>query len=316
MTKIKEEVFVSPLIDIVFKTMWLRADDDLKAYFNRVLTWALRRDFNRFTIGPNETGITDVTNIANKVDVLLIQDDIKVDVELNNAESNSSISSIMNKSLVYLSYYITTYYDNDKDNKYKKPIKVEQINLNNFHCPEGYQIERLDYKFTDTTNEISFEGIEYHHIYLPRMKEICYSNTKVNDIYKDYAMLLCKSYEEMESLAGSDPARLAFIKMLKMLGRDGKMIDALRRREDELLIEKREAHEKGLKEGKEEGKEQGIQEGIQEGLQEGIQEGIEQNKRKMIISMKANDISIEKIAKIAEISVDDVNKILESSKEE
>lgn len=304
MKKGKNLVFLSPLNDIVFKTLWLRADDDLKIYFNRILSWVLKREFSGFRIGPNETGLKDKDNIANKVDVLLLKDDVKVDIELNNASSSNSIKSVMNKSLVYLTYYITTYYDDDKGNKYNKPIKVEQINFNNFHCPEGYQIERLDYKFTDTTNKISEDGIEYHHIYLPRMEELCYNSAIVNDIYKDFAMLLCKDYESMENLAGSDTGRCALVKMLKALGSDEGMIDAARRREDDLLIAKMDAEEQGLKEG------------LEQGITEGIEQGIEQAKKEMIISMFENDIPVKKISQCAKMSVEEVEKILEAAKKD
>lgn len=51
------------------------------------------------------------------------------------------------------------------------------------------------------------------------MKELCY--TKEEEIYKDYGMLMCETYEEMEVLAGEDVGRKSLIKMLKVLGRSG-----------------------------------------------------------------------------------------------
>ena len=35
----KETVFLNPLNDIVFKTLCLRADEDLKIYFNRISSY-------------------------------------------------------------------------------------------------------------------------------------------------------------------------------------------------------------------------------------------------------------------------------------
>lgn len=282
----KQEIFLNPLSDIVFKTLWIRADEDLRLYFNRLLSWTLKRDFSGYTLGPNETGITEEGNIANKVDLLLEKDGVKIDIELNNG--SKSIKQAMNKSLVYLSYYITTYYDNNKDHKYEHPIKVEQINFNNFHCPEGYQIEKLDYKFTDSTNKVSAEGIEYHHIYLPRMKEICYSKIKENDIYKDFAMLVCESYKEMEELAGKDKGRCALVRMLKKLGSDEGMIDAARREEDNLLLARYDGEEVGRA------------------------EGIEQTTKEMIKSLAENGVSIEIIAKSSKKSVSEVEEILKN----
>lgn len=282
----KKQVFVNPLIDIVFKTLWLRADNDLKDYFDRLLKYVLRRDFSEYSIGPNETGVTNIKNIANKVDILLVCGDEKVDIEMNNTREKNGIKAIeqvVNKSLVYLSYYITTYYDNDAlEDHYKRPIKIDQINLNTFHCPQGYQLERLDYKFTDITNSISKEGIEYHHIYLPRFYEIWYSSKEVSDIYKDFAMLMCKSYEEMEQIAGTDKGRLAVIKMLKKLGSDDKFMDILNRREDEMNIF--------------------------------AEASKEETKTEMILRLK-DKVSLEDLAAAASMTVEEVKSIIESSKE-
>ncbi len=89
-----KERFVNPLIDVVFKTLWLRADDDLRSYLNRIVEYAIDKDISGYRIG-----------------------------------------------------------------------------------------------------------------------------TKEGSIYKDYGMLMCEIYEEMEELAGNDAGRKALIKMLKTLGR-------------------------------------------------------------------------------------------------
>lgn len=229
----------------MFKTLFLRSDDDLKEYFNRILSWALKRDVRGYVLGPKGSGIVSKDNIENKVDILLVKGNEKIDIELNNASGEEAIKGIMNKSMVYLTYYVTIYYDENKKEKYKKPIKVEQVKLNNFYSPDLYLVERLDFRFTDTTNKITMPGIEHHHIYLPRMKEICYSSDEVDEIYKDYAMLLCETYEEMEELAGCDAGRKSLVNLLKQLGRDEEVIGEARRREDDLIIASIEGEEKG-----------------------------------------------------------------------
>lgn len=125
-----KERFVSPLIDIVFKTLWLRGDADLRSYLNRIVEYAIGKDISKYTVGPNETGIVELGNIENKVDILLECEDGKIDIELNNTKDKSGSTQIrtaLNKSLIYLSYYVTTYYDNDASSRYKKTINVEQV---------------------------------------------------------------------------------------------------------------------------------------------------------------------------------------------
>lgn len=99
-----KERFVSPLIDIVFKTLWLRGDADLRSYLNRIVEYAIGKDISKYTVGPNETGIVELGNIENKVDILLECEDGKIDIELNNTKDKSGSTQIrtaLNKSLIY-----------------------------------------------------------------------------------------------------------------------------------------------------------------------------------------------------------------------
>lgn len=86
--------FISPLNDIVFKTLWLRADEDLKEYLNRLISYSIKRDISNFKIGSNETGIVNVDNIANEVDILLENGDEKIDIELNNIRDDKGEATI------------------------------------------------------------------------------------------------------------------------------------------------------------------------------------------------------------------------------
>lgn len=292
------EKFVNPLIDIIFKTMWIRADDDLKIYFNRLLSYALKREIKDYHIGSNETGVINANSSATKVDILLENDEEKIDIELNNITNKSGatpISAMLNKSIIYLSYYGTTFYDNDKFNRYKKEIKVEQINLNNFYCLDNIAIERLDYKFVDVDHEISKNGIESHHIYLPRMKELCYTTNE--EIYKDYAMLVCKSYEEMEELVGNDPGRQAFVSMLKKLGREDEFMTVVDKEEFEQII--REAEKQDSKD-----------EGIKEGIEQGIQEGIDLAKKEIVNKLIGLGYPKDEIKKITELTDEEIDNYI------
>lgn len=49
----------------------------------------------------------------------------------------------------------------------------------------------------------------------------------------------------------------------------------------------------------------------QEGLEQGIEQGIEQGKREMIMPMYKDGVAIEKIAAYANITIEEVNNLLE-----
>ena len=55
----------------------------------------------------------------------------------------------------------------------------------------------------------------------------------------------------------------------------------------------------------------GKQEGIEEGLKEGKQEGLKEKQNEMIQKMYKNNIPMETIAKVASLTIPEVEKIIE-----
>ena len=77
--------------------------------------------------------------------------------------------------------------------------------------------------------------------------------------------------------------------------------------DEELMKQDQEFY---FKKGKQEGIELGKQEGIELGKQEGIELGKQENKIEMIINLYHNRVSVETIAKSANLSIDEVKKII------
>lgn len=61
-------------------------------------------------------------------------------------------------------------------------------------------------------------SIKSHLLYLSRLKDLCQNQKK--EIYKDFALLLCNSYEKMEELARGNKEREEVVKLVKSLGAD------------------------------------------------------------------------------------------------
>ncbi|MEH2036209.1 hypothetical protein [Nostoc sp.] len=90
----------------------------------------------------------------------------------------------------------------------------------------------------------------------------------------------------------------------------------------------REAKEEGRQEGlkqaleeiREKGLQQGIQEGIQQGLQEGLQEGIQQGrelaKLELIPRCLAYGISIEEVARLLHLTIEEVEQVRLTTEQE
>ena len=71
--------------------------------------------------------------------------------------------------------------------------------------------------------------------------------------------------------------------------------------------------EEGIKEGLEKGKEEGIKEGLEKGKEEGIKEGLEKGKeeanRSTALRMKLRGFSLEDIAAITSLPLDEIEKM-------
>ena len=75
----------------------------------------------------------------------------------------------------------------------------------------------------------------------------------------------------------------------------------------------KEGLEKGIKEGLEKGKEEGIKEGLEKGMEKGIKEGLEKGKeeanRSTVLKMKLRGFSLEDIAAITSLPLDEIEKM-------
>ncbi len=100
-----------------------------------------------------------------------------MNVEINHLDkertSKERIKSSDNKSDVYLSNFVSNFYNDLESKKYKETIKVEQVNFNNYYCPENKLISKLDLEFVDLNHMIIKNSIKSHLLYLSRLKDLC-----------------------------------------------------------------------------------------------------------------------------------------------
>ena len=64
--------------------------------------------------------------------------------------------------------------------------------------------------------------------------------------------------------------------------------------------------------GFDDGKDEGIQTGLAQGIKQGVQTGIEQEKVEIVLNMNKNNISLDLISKCANLSIEEVEKIIEN----
>ena len=144
------------------------------------------------------------------------------------------------------------------------------------------------------------------------MKEMCYDN---NEIYLDFAMFMCNSFDEMEKYICGNKERKSVMDDLKnfVLNENlptydyGEYIEALHKEVAE------EARAEGLAKGLAEGREKGLAEGREKGLEQGQKQGQKQGIIDAALKMIKNGISLEKTSQILEI---DINKLKSLTKEQ
>ncbi len=280
--KDKLKGFISPMQDIVFKTLWSKGDDSTMEYLNRIISYVVGFDVKDFSIISNELPIESSKSIANKVDILLESKDKlhKINIELNPI--NKKITA--NKNISYLFKIAGEFYSGSKEERYLNDIHVEQVNLNGFYH-EIKDIAIADYKLYDIKNKLENKSIKIHDVYLPRMKELCYDN---NEIYLDFAMFMSQSFEEMEKYIKGNKERKSVMENLKNFVINENLptynyeeyIEALHKEVE------RDARAEGLAKGRAEGLAQGKAEGLEQGIEQGIERGIEQGRNQGIEEIK------------------------------
>ncbi len=287
----KQPKFISLMKDLTFKALWILGNDTTKEYLNRIIKNIVGYDVSDFYLGMNELGINNYKSVANKVDILLCSKDnlTKINIELNSEYK----SLIINKNDSYIYKLAGEFYADKKDNKkYKDNINVEQINLNGFYNHDKKEIAEMHYTMRDIKYNFVRSGIKIHDIYIPEIRNMCYDND--NEFYKDLAMFMCKSYEEMEELANGNKERKFVMSELKRLGSEKEFVDLYDHDEFEAII-RADIEESNLKKGFEQGHAVGLNEGIEIGEKNAI---YALAKKKIDAGM-----SKEEVAKILEIDV-------------
>lgn len=117
-----------------------------------------------------------------------------------------------------------------------------------------------------------------------------------------------KANDEWEYLTGDEELkRLEFLELKKCL--DDNSIKAAIKEEAW-----NEGIEAGIKEGKKRGIKQGLKQGIEQGIEKGIKQGIEQGEKNRTIEiakkMLKQNISIETIIEITELSEEELKKLI------
>ncbi len=299
MDTIAEDNFIPLTRDFMFKRIFTNNPEILKKFLISVLKLDINPNLACITILNNELIKSREKEYHKTVDIYVrINHNLRIDIEVNSEKFNN----IKVRNTFYLNKI--TIDTTDAGINYQDFSKVffYQLNLN---CNKSDKYLDEEYQILSTKS---------HQILLDNYKIICKSLDYYKELYYNQSSYLSDDIiwlsllkadnfielKEIASLVMNDKEKEKFVSDCEDAGKDVKWLsewnpdfwaDVVRHNV--------------LEDAK--------NEGLQEGLQEGLKEGIKQKKIEMIKGMLTEEIPLKKIAKIANVSVDEIKKIGKSN---
>ena len=295
MDTITEENFIPLTRDFMFKRIFTNNPEILKKFLISVLKLDINPNLACITILNNELIKSRKKEYHKTVDIYVrINHNLRIDIEVNSEKFNN----IKVRNTFYLNKI--TIDTTDAGINYQDFSKVffYQLNLN---CNKSDKYLDEEYQILSTKS---------HQILLDNYKIIC----KSLDYYKEL-------YYNQSSYLSDDIIWLSLLKADNFIELKGIASLVMNDKEKEKFVSDCEDAGKDVKWLSEWNPDfcadvvrHNVLEDVKnEGLQEGLQEGIKQKKIEMIKGMLTEEIPLKKIAKIANVSVDEIKKIGKSN---
>ena len=288
----------------MFKHIFTNNPDILKKFLIDVLKLDINPNLATIIIENNELTKSREKEYQKNVDIYVsINNNLRIDIEVNSEK----FSSIKARNVLYLNKIAID--TTESGFTYQKMNKqyFYQLNLN-AHKSDKYLDE--EYLLVSTNK---------HQILLDNYKIICKSLDYYKELYynqgknssKDVIWLSLlgannfNELEEMASLVMDEKEKNKFVSECKDSSKNTKWLSEWGTEYFAEMVKHNVI---------EDAKEEGLKEGQRKGLQEGLKKGINQKQTEMIKSFLKQNVSIEIIAKAANISALEVKKIEKSMK--
>lgn len=285
---------LTPKNDVIFKRLFGSKGKEkvLKSFLEAILEIKIEKvEIEAETLMLPE----EIDEKVGILDLLVtLEDGTKVDIEMQN----SSNINIIKRS----HFYASRLYDKELKigEKYRILNKVIIVFITNFKMFKDIEDYHTKWKMTEINNkEKVLDEIELQYIELPKFKEKKY-NTKL----KKDQWLLFLDYENKE--------------VLKEIMEEN---EEIKEQEEEMEKIKKDKHQQYLAWLRlkydldmNSARADGVEDGIKEGIEKGIEKGKKELQKEIVIKMLEENISIEQIKKITNLSQKEIDKIIEENK--
>jgi len=274
--------FYTAKYDRVFKAIF--CDENNKHMMIKLLESILEKNIFDLRFLNNELPVNNIYERNKTVDVLALVDNEYVHIELN---SNCSKFLHM-RNFVYFSEIYSK--KTKRGDEYDYKTKFIHIDLtyglkDDEDVIKYYVMSNKEKKYIE-----NFEIIEFN---MDSLKKYCYTSSEKYEKFK-YLIMLDLNKEELSNVVLGDEFMKEYKEKIETLNEDETFTSAISYEDDQKYILNTE---KWI--SFEEGKEKGLEQGVEQGINISVK------------NMYKNNIDIEQIAKILEISQDKVKQILE-----
>ncbi len=313
----EEEIINQKIQEVLEGGEVLRIKDDrtFKLMFNNrypdFLKWFMENLLERkidsvIVVENNELSPINIYDKKKTVDCIVEVDKEVIIVELNN--SNSGIDYTRN--LLYTFHALLNKVG--RSGKYKEMHGI-LVNMNWFTEDRSKYVNmpgvvEIHYPYPKIGYEKEKDIITVKNINLSFYSKMRYNGVKMKDFL--WKLFTINKIEELHDIKENIQELSAYCKELERLSHDKEYCMMIWSEEIEKNLQEMKAYNIGY----DEGEDKGIQQGIQEGIEKGIQEGIEKNRQEMVINMHNKNIPLETIGECANLSISEVEKIIENNK--
>ncbi len=282
--------FFSLKYDRIFKSIICNPDDT--RVINAILSDILEQDVEVVKYITTEMPVNNKDTKVNTLDIILrTKDDLIINVEININFG----SLIRDRNLGYYASLFSQYIQRGK----KNVQEIIHIDLNfddNFKNPI-----KQEFKVRNDNNRLYSKKFHIITVNVAEYKKIWYDKIIKGEKKHIYLVMLAADKKELAVLSKYDDLVKEVKDKVYILNADDTIVRTISR-EDEIKI-------RALDSGKEEGIKEGIKKGIKKGISEGIKEGHKQEQMTIAKKMLKEDMDVKTIAKITELSVEQVEDL-------
>ncbi len=230
-----------------------------------------------------------------RLDILLDTDKGKINVELN-AKKDKYINA-RNFSYICNVYIRNTLVGDD----YTEDVDIIQINLTFGLGKESKEIFEEYVVMSKHSQKMYIKNLTIYEFNMDKIMEFWYSKDEEKIKRYKYLIMLGLTSKELDELVGDDKRVEDYKKKYDEVTITIGINDWIDEETDQRMIRNTIAKE---------ARKEGLAEGHAEGHVEGLAEGIKETQRNFILNMYESNMSIEDIAKISKMPIDEIKNII------